>query len=132
MYYSEQLQSPISEYFARTFYGINPAAPEAAALGFYPLTEAPEGYTAGSYQKVGDHYEAIPLPVSNGELAAVQKLRKAGGVEAVAKRLIPEWDAATGYSVGDLVEHQGRTWKATSNNTGNEPDDVPGDWEEVR
>jgi hypothetical protein len=132
MYYSEQLQSPISEDNCRSLYGINPAAPEAVALGFYPLTEAPDGYTAGSYQKVGDHYEAIPLPISNGELAAVQKLRKAGGVEAAAKRLIPDWDATAGYSVGDLVEHQGRTWKATSNNTGNEPDDIEGDWQEVK
>jgi hypothetical protein len=130
MYYSELLQSPISEAFAREHYGIDPA--NGQEIGIYPLTEAPEGYTAGSYRKVGDHYEAIPLPVSNGELAAVQKLRKAGGVEAAAKRLIPDWDATVGYSVGDLVEHQGRTWKATSNNTGNEPDDVPGDWEEVK
>ena len=131
MYYSEQLQSPVSEAFARSQYGIHPAAPEAMALGIYPLKEVAEGYTAGSYRKEGDHYEAIPMPISNAELAAVQKLKAAGGVEAVAKRLIPEWDAAAGYVVGNLVEHQGRTWKATSDNTGNEPDDVPGDWAEV-
>jgi len=84
MYYSEQLQSPISEVFAKEQYGINPAAPEALALGFYPLTEAPEGYTATHYIKEGDRYRAIALPISDAEVAAVHKLRKHGGVEKYA------------------------------------------------
>lgn len=128
MYYSEQLQSPISEYFAHTFYGINPAAPEAVALGFYPLTEAPEGYTASGYRKVGDHYEAIPLPITNGELAAVYKLRKAGGVEAAARRLIPQWVDTSIYQPGDLVEHKGAVYRKADDTDNTEPDDVAGGW----
>jgi hypothetical protein len=41
------------------------------------------------------------------------------------------WDATAAYKVGELVAHDGKRWKATSDNTGNQPDSVPGDWEEV-
>ena len=42
------------------------------------------------------------------------------------------WDAAAAYLVGMRVTHSGKTWIATSDNTGNEPDDVAGDWSPVR
>ena len=42
------------------------------------------------------------------------------------------WDATAAYKVGELVTHDGKRWKATSDNTGNEPDNVPGDWEELK
>jgi hypothetical protein len=41
------------------------------------------------------------------------------------------WDAKAAYKVGDLVSHADKRWKATSNNTGNTPDDVVGDWEAI-
>jgi len=41
------------------------------------------------------------------------------------------WDASVAYKIGQSVTHNGKTWVATSHNTGNEPDDVPGDWQAV-
>jgi hypothetical protein len=84
MYYSEQLQSPISEANCKSFYGINPAAPEARERGFYPLIEAPAGYTPTHYVKEGDSYRAVISSISDAEVAAVHKLRKHGGVEKYA------------------------------------------------
>lgn len=43
----------------------------------------------------------------------------------------PAWDAEYRYHPGDRVRHQGKEWVATSHNRGNEPDDVPGDWDAV-
>lgn len=133
MYYSEQLQSPISEDNCRSLYGINPAAPEAVALGFYPLTEAPDGYTAGSYQKVGDHYEAIPLPVSNGELAMVETLRKHKVDHGKLKQLVvPAWSADHTYQPGDEVQHNGTLYRKDNDDDQSVPDDVAGGWSEIR
>jgi hypothetical protein len=42
------------------------------------------------------------------------------------------WDATTDYTIGMRVTHNGKTWTATSHNTNNPPDDVPGDWDEVK
>ena len=44
---------------------------------------------------------------------------------------VPVWDASEQYHIGDAVRHNGAMWKATSNNSNNEPDDVPGDWEKI-
>jgi chitodextrinase len=44
---------------------------------------------------------------------------------------LADWDPALRYHPGDLVLHDGKQWKATSHNSGNTPDDVPGDWHEV-
>jgi hypothetical protein len=63
MYYSEQLQSPISEANCRSIFGINPATPEAQKLGFYPLIEAPSGYTPTGYVKQGNTYKATYLSI---------------------------------------------------------------------
>ena len=46
-------------------------------------------------------------------------------------RGLADWDPALRYHPGDLVEHDGKQWKATSHNTGNALDPVPGDWDEV-
>ena len=42
-----------------------------------------------------------------------------------------KWSASKQYHVDDIVIHNGKKWKATSNNSANEPDNVPGDWEVV-
>jgi hypothetical protein len=86
MYYSELLQQPVTEEFCKRQFGINPNGPahEVRERGFYPLIEAPEGYTATHYIKEGDHYRAVVLPISDAEVAAVHKLRKHGGVEKYA------------------------------------------------
>jgi hypothetical protein len=44
---------------------------------------------------------------------------------------IQSWTKDHLYSPGDLVQHGGRKWVATSSNQNNQPDDVPGDWEDV-
>ena len=43
--------------------------------------------------------------------------------------LYPEWNSTVQYQIGDKVRHNGKMWIATSSNTNNEPDDVPGDWD---
>jgi hypothetical protein len=125
-YYCETISSPVSESYIKSQYGINPAAEPARlpGLGIYPLVDCDPAYAPTHYRKDGDRYVAVPSPISNEEMAMVQHHR--------LLKTTPQWDAGTTYQPGDVVQHQGHTWKATSNNTGNEPDDVPGDWEEVK
>lgn len=76
-YFNEQKGYPQPEYLIKSTYGIDPEADPvtALAIGIYPLTEAPEGYTATHYVKEGDRYVAVPSPVSNAELAVVEAAR---------------------------------------------------------
>jgi hypothetical protein len=76
MYYSEQLQSPISEANCKSLYGVNPAAPEARERGFYPLIEASAGYSPSHYIKEGDTYRAVTLPISDAEIEQVLHARR--------------------------------------------------------
>ena len=128
MYYSEQLQSPISEANCKRIYGINPVAPEARERGFYSLIEAPADTTPSHYIKEGDHYRAVPLPITNAELQAVCKLRKTCGVEAAAHQLIPDWVDGTTYKPGDLVEHRATVYRKADDADQSEPDAVAGGW----
>jgi len=62
--------------------------------------------------------------------AKAQERAEALNFQFRAKELA-DWDPTLLYHPGDPVLHNGKTWVATSNNTGNEPDDVPGDWDPV-
>lgn len=46
-------------------------------------------------------------------------------------RQLADWDAALRYHPGDKVLHDGKEWVATSHNSSNPPDDVPGDWDRL-
>ena len=41
------------------------------------------------------------------------------------------WNSGKQYHIGDVVYHVGKMWIATSNNTNNLPDSIPGDWQET-
>ena len=79
MFYSEQLQSPISFYNIKRLYGVNPDTEldRALAISIYPLIECKEGYTATHYAKEGNAYRAVPSDVSNAEKALVCRVREA-------------------------------------------------------
>ena len=79
MFYSEQLQSPISFYNVKRVYGVNPENDpvKAKGIGVYPVIECPEGYTATHYAKEGNAYRAVPSDVSDVEKVLVRRVREA-------------------------------------------------------
>ena len=77
MFYSEKLQSPINSYNVKRLYGVNPDNDPARALaiGIYPLTEAPAGYTALAYTKEGNSYTAVSSTVTTEEQEMINVVR---------------------------------------------------------
>lgn len=136
MFFVEALQDALTADDCASRMGLHPVLlpKEARAAGIYPVTvEVPEGYTAGSYRKVGDHYEAIPLPVSNGELAMVETLRKHKVDHTKLKQLVvPAWSADHTYQPGDEVQHNGKLYRKDNDDDQTVPDEVAGGWSEVR
>ena len=80
MFYSEKLQSPVNSYNVKRLYGVNPDTEPARALaiGIYPLTEAPAGYTALAYTKEGNSYTTVSSTVTTTEMEMVSFIRSAG------------------------------------------------------
>ena len=78
MFYSELLSSPLNSHSVKQLYGINPdAEPDrAAAIGIYPLTEAPAGYNISHYAKEGESYVAYPDCITVDEMQKVMVVRK--------------------------------------------------------
>ena len=78
MFYSEIFSSPISSYNVKRLYGINPVNDPARALaiGIYPLTEAPAGYTALAYTKEGNSYTTVSSTVTTEEQQMVAIIRR--------------------------------------------------------
>ena len=78
MFYSESLSSPINSYNVKRLYGVNPDndPARAAAIGIFPLTEAPEGYTASHYAKEANVYTTVPHCISIEEMKMVMMLRE--------------------------------------------------------
>jgi hypothetical protein len=81
-------------------------------------------------------WKVVALPPAPAPLTPQQKLEGLGITlgdlaALVAMVAIKPWDATAAYLIGMRVTHNGKTWVATSDNTGNEPDDVPGDWRAV-
>lgn len=77
MYYSEDLQSPISALNVRRNYGLNPETEpdRARAIGIYPLEEAPAEYGVSHYVKETTQYRAVPHCVSLVEQKMVRAIR---------------------------------------------------------
>jgi len=81
-----------------------------------------------SFGEVADVF--VPPPLSTEQEQAV-------GFDVIMKYIVAEkqkelqWNSSKQYHIDDVVYHSFKMWKATSNNTNNEPDDVPGDWEVV-
>ena len=90
------------------------------------LTEAVHQERRAAYPPIEDYIDGVV----KGDDAQVSAY-KAKCLAVKADHPLP-WDAKAAYKVGDIVSHAGKRWKATSNNTGNMPDDVPGDWDEIR
>ena len=80
MFYSEIFSSPISSYNVKRLYGVNPANDPARALaiGIYPLTEAPAGYTALAYTKEGNSYTTVSSTVTTTEMEMISFIRSTG------------------------------------------------------
>ena len=78
MFYSETLQSPINSANVKRLYGVNPDNDPARALaiGVYPLTEAPAGYTALAYTKEGNSYTTVSATVTTEEQQMVAIVRR--------------------------------------------------------
>ena len=78
MFFDEFYGASRTEEQIKSQYGINPAAEPGrlAGLGIYPLAECDPGYTPARYEKHGDRYQAVPMPISNEEMAAVAVLRQ--------------------------------------------------------
>ena len=130
-YYSETLQSPVSAEYISSQYGINPVnePDRLAGLGIYPLVECDPGYTPARYEKQGDRYQAVPMPISNEEIAAVAVLRQHKVDAHKLKQLVvPQWTADTTYAVGDEVQHQDKFYRKADDSDNSPPDDVPGGW----
>ena len=130
-YYSETLQSPVSTDYISSQYGINPVNEPGrlAGLGFYPLVECDPSYTPVRYEKQGDRYQAIPLPISNEEMIAVAVLRQHKVDAHMLKQLVvPQWSADDTYAAGDEVQHQGKFYRKADDDDNSPPDDVPGGW----
>ena len=133
MFYSERHQAPISTYWVKRKFGINPDNDPGAAMrvGVYPLTEAPEGYSPTHYVKEAGTYTAVPHEFSDDEREAVYRIQAIGtAAREFVSDCIPDWDAATSYLTGSFVEHNGSLWRAASASTGAEPS-IPEDPEEV-
>lgn len=77
MFYSESLQSPIGKSSVKRMYGVNPDNDPARALaiGIYPLTEAPAGYTALAYTKEGNSYTTVSSTVTTEEQEMINVVR---------------------------------------------------------
>ena len=130
-YYSETLQSPVSADYVKSQYGISPVNEPGrlAGLGFYPLVECDPGYTPARYEKQGDRYQAVPMPISNEEMATVAVLRQHKVDAHKLKQLVvPPWSADDTYAAGDEVQHQGKFYRKADDSDTSPPDDVPGGW----
>jgi hypothetical protein len=90
------------------------------------LTEAVRLQRKAEYPSIEDYMDGVV----KDDAAQIAEY-KAKCLAVKAAHPMP-WDAKASYKVGDLVSHADKRWRATSNNSGNEPDDVPGDWVEVR
>ena len=124
MFYSELLSSPISSSSVKRIYGVNPDndPTRAALIGIYPLTEAPEGYTASHYVKAGSTYTAIASEITDVEREYIARIKiVAANLREFVRDCIPDWDAAVSYLAGSYVEHNGSLWQAASASTGVEP-----------
>ena len=130
-YYSEAINSPVSADYISSQYGINPITEPGrlAGLGIYPLVECDPSHTPARYEKQGDRYQAIPLPISNEEMAAVAVLRQHKVDAHKLKQLVvPQWSADATYAVGDEVQHKGSFYRKADDADNSPPDDVPGGW----
>ena len=133
MYYSEYFSSPISESQVKRFFGISPADQPALAIqiGIYPLTQAPSGFTAERFVKVGNTYVAVAREVSDREYSDVERVRAlAGNLTNIVNNTVAAWNSTTTYSVGDIVLHNEQVWKALTANPNVEPSiDTITDWD---
>ena len=130
-YYNETLSQPQPQWLIKRQYGISPSVEpdRALALGIYPLVECDPSYTPARYEKQGDRYQAVPMPISNEEMAAVDVLRQ-HKVDAHKLKLlvVPQWSADATYAAGDEVQHQGKFYRKADDSDNSPPDDVPGGW----
>ena len=141
MFYSETLSSPINSANVKRLYGVNPDndPARAALIGIYPLTEAPEGYSATHYVKAGSAYTAIASEISDVEREYIARIKiVAANLREFVRDCIPDWDATVSYLAGSYIEHNGSLWQAASASTGVEPvvpedpDEVNPDWTFIR
>ena len=131
MFYSELLSSPINYYNVKRLYGVDPVNDpiRAKAIGVYPATPPPDGYTATHYVKEGDTYKAVPSPVSNEELAMVNIIRREHvSLHELELAVVPEWMPDVTYATGDHVKHEGKVYQKADYGDNSPPDDVPGGW----
>ena len=131
LFYNETLSQPQAAWLIQRQYGIDPLeSPDAAlAVGIYPLVECDPSYTPARYEKQGDRYQAVPMPISNEELAAVAVLRQHKVDAHKLKQLVvPQWSADTTYAVGDEVQHKGSFYRKADDDDTSPPDEVPGGW----
>ena len=133
-YYSEAISSPVCAEFISSQYGVAPVAEPAQlpGLGIYPLVECDPAYTPARYEKRGDRYEAIPLPISNKELEAVALLRRqqVNNAELYELVVLP-WTPDEVYGNGRLATYNGKTYSKVGEDQQAAPDDVSGAWDEV-
>ena len=135
MFYSEKLQSPINSYNVKRLYGVDPVNDpiRAKAIGIYPATSAPDGYTATHYVKEGNSYRAVPSTVSDEELAMVSVIRREHvSLHELELAVVPEWMPDVTYATGDHVKHEGKVYQKADDGDNSEPDDVPGGWDLIR
>ena len=109
MFYSEKFQSPINSYNVKRMYGVNPDndPARAAAIGIYPLVEAPEGYSAVAYLNKGTYYEAVPHEFSNDERNSIYRIQRAGTeLRELAENYSPIATPDLVDEVGDIEPEQ--------------------------
>ena len=132
MYYSELLNSPINSYNIRRLYGVDPVAHSGRlqALKIFPLTENPTTAVIG-YQKTTYGYR--PLRDYRPEVKAAE--RRASLYLSFLRRATGTWMAGREYEEGDIVEFEGRHYKALINAVATaqtEPTDGTDRWEELQ
>ena len=135
MFYDEAHATPRTEQEVKDRYGINPVkdSVRAMAAGIYPLIEVPDGYTASHYVKEGNTYRAIPLPISDEEMAMVNIIRREHvSLHELELDVVPEWQPDIIYGPGDHVKHEGKVYLKDDDGDNSEPDDVPGGWSLIR
>ena len=96
-------------------FGIDPVNDVTSARlnGIYPLTLPTAGYDAIEYYKDGNTYGSVDAPFSRAELEALDKLKAIDADAAtVVDDYIADWSSSTTYAQDDIVEYDGRIWKA--------------------
>ena len=131
MFFDEFYEAPRTGEQIKSQYGINPITEPGRleGLGIYPLVECDPSHTPARYEKQGDRYQAIPMPISNEEMATVAVLRQHKvDVHKLKQLVVPQWSADTTYAVGDEVQHKGSFYRKADDSDNSPPDDVPGGW----